>query len=491
MGSRPRFAIAADSPLTVAAGVAVAEAGGNAIDVAVACALSASMAEVLMASLGGSAFVMLQKPGSPAECIDGADRVPLDPWAASDAAVSWDVHLPYGDGISVRAGPASVAVPGMLAALELAWQRHGRLPWPEVVAPALELARSGFPLGRTTAIWLGIAGPLLFHRQEASRLCFCPDPADPPVEGRHFRIPGMDDTLALIAAEGAAAFYEGDIAAAFAATMAAAGGLVRRSDLAAYRAVVRRPLPLNSRGFTLALNPPPAVGGSALGTLIRLLEQAHSSGSAAEPAAQRVHQLAHAQLKLFRLRRAGALRSPHTTHLSVAGNDGSLVAITLSNGYGSGITIPGTGIACNNSLGEPELNPGGFLAAPGGSRLASNMAPTLARHPDGRAYALGSPGASRITTALAQVWQRLTQEGLDPAAALAAPRLHVNSEREPPLLLCEPGLDCRLVEPEFEIRRYEQPDMFFGGVKLAGLGADGSLLACADERRHGAIALVP
>jgi gamma-glutamyltranspeptidase/glutathione hydrolase len=504
-----RAAIAADSPLTVQAGVAIAEAGGNGVDIAVAAALTASLAEILMCSLGGSGFLLLETPGSPPEAIDGADAVPSGHRHGAEGRW-WDVHLPYGDGITVRAGPASVAVPGMLAALHLAWQRHGSLPWRELVAPALELARTGFPLGRTTALWLSIAGALLFDRQAASRACFPVDPADPPREGRWCRIPGMAASMELIAEQGAAALYRGDLAAAFAAEMAATGGYVSREDLAGYRARVRRPLELRSQGFRLALNPPPAIGGLALGSLIRLLEL--DPPSPASPAERCLHHI-QAQLALFALRRDGAidpglssqqaeallapavlrrhlaaLGSPHTTHLSVATQEGTLVAVTLSNGYGSGITIPGTGIACNNSLGEPELNPHGFLAAPSGSRLVSNMAPTLARHPHGHGFAFGTPGASRITTAMAQVWARHTLEGLPLEEAIAAPRLHVQAERDPALVLCEPGLVLSLPEPAMEVRRFAAPDMFFGGIKLAGSSAAGELQAYADSRRQGAVA---
>ncbi len=501
-------AIAADSPYTAEAGVAMARAGGNAVDIAVAAALTATLAEILMASLAGSGFLVLDLPGRPVETIDGADMVPSGHRLGRDPHC-WAVHLPYGDGIDVRAGPASVAVPGLLAALHLAWRRHGSLPWAELVAPALDLARSGIPLGRTTALWLEIAGPLLFARQAASRASFPCDPADPPRAGRRLRIPDLAHSLEAIAAGGADVFYRGELAEAFAREMAATGGLVTREDLAAYRAEVRRPLRLRARGTVLDLNPPPAVGGVAVGSLIRLMEE--SWRGEATPA-ERVAAQVRAQQVLFGLRRsghlhhamgeaecrallapgllrrhAGAMASPHTTHISVATADGSLVALTLSNGYGSGITIPGTGIPCNNSLGEPELNPAGYLAAAPGSRLVSNMAPSLVRLARGGRVALGSPGASRITTAMAQVWSRLTLEGLPPEEAIAAPRLHLQTEREPPLLLCEPGLDLSAVAQELEVRRFEAPDMYFGGVKLAGLDGDGQLLAHADRRREGAV----
>jgi gamma-glutamyltranspeptidase/glutathione hydrolase len=519
-----RAAIAADSPLTVAAGECIARAGGNGVDIAVACALAASLAETLMCSLGGSAFLMVRIPGRPVELIDGADRVPgsADGEPNRNGEV-WDVHLPYGDGITVRAGPASIAVPGMLAALDLAWRRHGSLPWKEVVAPALELARRGFPLSRITAAWLQIAGEPLFFRQRESRACFAPDPANPLRGGDRFHIPDMASTLELIAEQGALAFYQGPIARAIDVSMVAMGGLLRWDDLAAYRAKIRRPLVVRSRGFELALNPPPAVGGVALGSLIGLLALAAGGGDG-RPAggpvgdvseALRARRHAQAQQALFSVRRTAlhqipmderqaqallrpehlrrelrALGSPHTTHLSVATASGELVAVTLSNGYGAGITIPGTGITCNNSLGEPELNPGGYLAAAPGSRLVSNMAPSLARHADGHTFAFGSPGASRITTSMAQVWERHTAEGMGLEAAIDAPRLHLNTEAKPWRLLCEPGIDTSLLEKQVLIQKFDRPDMYFGGIKLAGLDQNGQLLAHADQRREGCVAMV-
>jgi len=504
-------AIAADSPHTAEAGLAMARAGGNAVDIAVAAALTATLAEILMASLAGSGFLVLDLPGGPIEVIDGADAVPSG-HRRGRTPHCWQVHLPYGEGIDVRAGPASVAVPGLLAALHLAWSRHGSLPWRELVAPALELARGGIPLGRTTALWLNIAGPLLFGRQAASRASFPCDADDPPQAGRLLRIPGLATSLERIAAEGVATFYRGELAEAFAREMAATGGLVTREDLAAYRAVVRRPLRLRTRDTVLELNPPPAVGGVAVGSLIRLLEESWCPEAApAERAAAQVR----AQRVLFGLRRggvlgaamdeadcrallapgllrrhAGAMASPHTTHISVATADGSLVALTLSNGYGSGITIPDTGIPCNNSLGEPELNPAGYLAAEPGSRLVSNMAPSLLRRADGSRFAMGSPGASRITTAMAQVWSRLSLEQLPPEEAIAASRLHLQTERDPPLLLCEPGFDLSAVPQDLEVRRFEAPDMYFGGIKMAGLDRDGRLQAHADRRREGAVGVI-
>jgi gamma-glutamyltranspeptidase/glutathione hydrolase len=483
-----RAAIAVDAPLTSAAAVAIAEAGGNAVDITVAAALTATLSETLMCSLGGSGFLMVQTAGRPPELIDGADVVP-----SGDPAVAevWDLTLPYGDGISLRAGPGSVAVPGLLACLHLAWRRHGSLPWPELVRPALELARRGWPVGVTTARWLAIAGLPLLGRQPASRACFLAAGERPLTEGERLHFPGMVDTLELVARQGSAALYGGELGAAWAETMADSGGLVTLEDLATYRAVVRRPLRHRSAGFQLALNPPPARGGAALDRLLALMERSPEQRRRGAP--WLVDQ-ARAQLELARWRGGAGRRAPaSTTQISVLTAAGDRVSLTLSSGYGAGITIPGTGIACNNSLGEPELNPGGYLAAAPGTRLPSNMAPTLASHGDGRMLAFGSPGASRITTALAQVWWRYAMEDMDLEAAIAAPRLHVNPHTGArPRLLLEPGFDPQACPSEieaFELRCFDAPDMYFGGVKLVAQLADGSLQALADPRRGGSVAV--
>lgn len=157
----------------------------------------------------------------------------------------------------------------------------------------------------------------------------------------------------------------------------------------------------------------------------------------------------------------------------------------MSMGYGAGVTIGGTGIPCNNSAGEPELNPRGFGAGQPGSRLSSNMTPTVAWHPDGRSLALGSPGASRITTALAQTWLRYALEGATMEQAVAAPRLHVEQWADGLRVQCEPGIDPRLLHDDFLVRPFENLDMFFGGVQLAGRDDRGALHAVADPRRDG------
>lgn len=505
-----KAAIAADSPYTVQAATRLAREGGNVVDIAVGAALAATVAEPLMCSLGGAGFFMLRPAGKAAELIDGADAVPTiheRPVPESDA---WrTVHLPYGDGIAVKAGAASVAVPGTLAAADTAWKRHGQLPWHEIVAPAIELARTWLPAGTTLARWLSMSGRPLFWQQEASRRCFFPDGENVLQESQPFQIPHSADTLQAIADQGARTLYDGDLAATFSRELKNLGGLISRDDLAAYQAIVRKPLALKSRGFQLAMNPPPAVGGAAVGCLIALLD-ANWDSKMSDAERARLHAVSQRHLlglreKVFAdpnfdtctaarfLETTGlsdpwnALQSPNTTHFSVVTSDGGMAAVTMSMGYGAGVVLPSLGIACNNSLGEPELNPHGYHTAPPGTRLVSNMAPTLAWHSDGRRLALGSPGASRITTAIAQTWARFALEDLTMEDAVEAPRLHVEPFDDGLRAQFEPDIDASLVNDDFIVRPFDAPDMYFGAVKLAALDQDGRFHAVADQRRHGSV----
>lgn len=502
-------AIASESPATVAAGRQVAQAGGNAVDIAVGAALAATVSEALMCSLGGSAFIHVKRPGSHPELIDGADAMPRVPETELNRGQrAWrEATVPYGDGISVNVGHASVAVPGMLRALELAWQRHGSLPWAEVVAPGAALARAGTTVGQTLGMWLGMAGKAIFHDQAESRATFFPNGAEPLVQGEFYRPPNLHQSLELVAREGADALYRGDLGAAFADEISGNGGYVTREDLAAYTAQVRRPITLRSHGYQLALNPPPSIGGAMAGSMIQLYDAHWREGMSA---AEKMLLIARIQRTMFDLRHSegsadwGSERaelilqkpwlerffhktfSPNTMHMSVATGDGSVVAITMSNGYGSGISIPGTGIPTNNSLGEPELNPAGYFRIPAGGRLVSNMSPTVVWNDAGMALAMGSPGASRITTTILQGWVRLGFENMGFEDMVRAPRLHVEKIDGEFVLQHEPGIDTSLAGEHFALRRFEGPDMYFGALNVAGLDEDGRLHALADTRRQGA-----
>ncbi len=502
-------AIASESPYTVEAGRQLAEMGGNAVDIAVGAALTATVSEALMCSLGGSAFINIKLPGQRPELIDGADAMPVIPEAdLNNETKAWKrADIPYGDGISVNVGHASVAVPGMLRALELAWQRHGSLPWQQVLEPAIALAKSGTTANQTLVMWLGMAGHAVFYEQQESRETFFPDGSTPLQKDEFYKPPHLESSLEQVARVGADALYRGDLGKAFSDEITGNGGYVTREDLESYEAQVREPIVLQSHGYRLALNPPPSIGGAMVGSMVQMYD---SLWRADMTPAERTALVAQIQRAMFSLRhqegggdwstdRAGQILekdwlqrffhktfSPNTMHMSVATGDGAVVAITMSNGYGSGISIPGTGIPTNNSLGEPELNPAGYFRIPPGGRLVSNMSPTVVWNESGSQLAMGSPGASRITTSILQGWIRMGFEGMGVEQMVRAPRLHVEEVAGEFVVQYEAGIDVSLVGDHFGLREFAAPDMYFGALNVAGVGADGQLQALADNRRHGA-----
>jgi gamma-glutamyltranspeptidase/glutathione hydrolase len=181
------------------------------------------------------------------------------------------------------------------------------------------------------------------------------------------------------------------------------------------------------------------------------------------------------------------LASPSTVHTSAVDTEGNACSITVSAGYGSGAIVPGTGMWMNNSLGEVELIAEGFHGLAPGTRMSSNMSPTVARRPDGSVLSVGSPGASRITTALAQVLINFLHLGMSLREAVAHPRMHVEVFGGEPTIAFEPGLPVEAFDG-MVARRFPDLAMYFGGVQAALWDPIAGLYGAADPRRSGGIA---
>jgi gamma-glutamyltranspeptidase / glutathione hydrolase len=182
----------------------------------------------------------------------------------------------------------------------------------------------------------------------------------------------------------------------------------------------------------------------------------------------------------------GPARSADTTHCSAADSDGRICSITESNGYGAGLVVHG--VMLNNTLGEEELNPLGTHRLPPGSRCHSNQAPTVATG-DGKIVGLGSPGADRITGAIAQTLISLAVDRKSLKEAVSAPRAHLAIKPDGELLCFEPGLPGDALT-EYVPRPYDEPHMFFGAVQAASVADDGAVDAAHDPRRSGGSALI-
>lgn len=515
-GRAPRVAVAAPSERAAAAGSRVAAEGGTAVDAAVAATLVACVTEPGVVSLGGGAFVTLRGPDDAhAVTLDGYVAMPgigLGPEAFGRG--TREVVTAYGGHTAMTVGHGSVATPGVLAALEAAHRRGGRLPWSVVVEPAIEVSRQGFPLGAASDYYFEYVRDDVFGHDPAVRAALHTADGEPIRAGETMVIPQLADFLERVAREGAAALHAGDVARALADDMAANGGLVTLADLAAFEPVARPAVEVDLGRWRFATNPPPSIGGPVLAAMLLLLGDRPAAGWDGEDVASLVRVvravLAHrsaeldvsddraaaGQALLDGVLAAGAhwLAAPSTAHVSTVDTEGNACAITASSGYGAGICVPGTGVWLNNCLGEHELNRGGMHSHVPGQRLPSNMAPTVGRREDGAVLAIGSPGADRITTALAQVMASVANAGYPLQDAIDRPRLHVRRdvdgretlEHEEDLALVA---DLLPAEAELPRRSHHARSMYFGGVAAALLDPDGSLTAAADPRRAGATAL--
>ncbi|TVQ43994.1 MAG: gamma-glutamyltransferase [Gammaproteobacteria bacterium] len=498
-------AIAASSQLAADAGAAVAEAGGNAVDAAIAAALVSANTEPGVCALAGGGYVTIWPPDRPPETLDGQVRMPgagLAPERLGGGAVA--VDMAYGGGVTTLVDAGSVGVPGALAALETAWRRHGRIAWRQLFEPVTHVTQRGFPLPVACHHYLGYSAHPVFSRSPEGHAALHDDSGQLLPPGSPVVVPGLADSLALIGEEGAEAFYRGPLAEAMVAHVQARGGMLTHDDLANCQAIVRPALTLRVGDWQIATNPPPAVGGVMLAAMLLAAGWPLPAGADAGVTA-RLAAIQHWALDFRRTRLHGAqdtgpaltellagvqahgkaaLASPSTIHVSATDRAGLCCAVTLSAGYGSGLIPPGTGLWLNNCLGELELNSRGLVFGPPGTPVPSNMAPTCARHAgDGAALAIGSPGADRITTALFQVLLRFLGGQLPLAAAIAAPRLHLEYRDDRWQAAVEPGLDTRRLD--LPVRAFDALSMFFGGVGATLRDAEGALVAAADPRRAG------
>jgi gamma-glutamyltranspeptidase/glutathione hydrolase len=497
-------AVATTSQLAADAAREVAAGGGNAVDCALAASLLTMNTEPGVCALAGSAFITIWPGGDDPVTIDGNVAVPgagLAEEERGQGAVHVSIH--YGGGIDTLVGPGSVSVPGSLAAIEHAWKKYGATSWEAIFAPAIRATRDGFALPAACRYYLGYSGDCIFDRSDDGHKALHNEDGSLRDAGSTIVIPHLSDTLDAISREGARLFYDGEIAAAISDHCRDGGGMLTREDLSSYRAIERQPLRAEIGDWSIATNPPPAIGGAVLSAMLMAcsdlhdhvwnratLEQLIHSQQACLDFRKRNLDLANdvgaEAARLLESARTGRLlsrwTSASTVHTSVVDSAGTACAITASSGYGSGEMPAGTGLWLNNCLGEIELNRRGLDAGPVGSRLPSNMAPSVARR-NGSVLAVGSPGADRITTALQQFLINYLLFEMPLEEAIAHPRVHIDTSSEEVRLMAEPGLD--LPDTELPLHLFPSLVMYFGGVGAAVFDSKTGLATAADPRREG------
>lgn len=498
-----RVAVAATGAQALAAGLAVADSGGNAVDAALCAAAVALATEPGMVSFGGGCYIAVWPADGDPVVVDGNVEMPGrggDPARRGHGLRK--VVTSYGGGVTMYAGHGSVATPGVVPAFAVANQRFGRMTWAQMLAPAAAAARD-YPIGAAAARYLAFTADNLFATDaEAHGLVTRPD-GSLLTGGEPTSNALLADVLDRLADEGPDLFRTGPVARALAEDMQRRDGLITATDLAEYQPVLRPANRLQVGRWQFGLNPPPAVGGPMLavmlGELARIGEWTWRDAIEIQRAVLGYRLATHdrsedleadgiALLDAVGRHGLSALRgSSSTAHISAVDSDGNACAITMSSGYCAGLCIPGTGILLNNALGEVELNRLGLHATPPGTRLASNMAPTVGRTLAGRVMAIGSPGADRITTALMLVLGQGCLHGQELAAAIANPRLHVRIADDGAVQVeyeRDPQIAAAIAELGLSGHEYGEPHMYFGGVGAALRHEDGRLEAAGDQRRE-------
>lgn len=513
--------VAAGHPLTAEAGAQVLREGGNAVDAAICAVLTSFVCESQLTGFGAGGFMMVH---------EGAGDTLIDFFVAAggaDGAERGAELLPipvYFDETpqTFNCGAASCGVPGTPAGLEHVWRRFGSVPLERLAKPGIELGREGVLLTAEAEYFHEILHPILTSSPESAALY---TPAGRQlVEGDTFHYPEMAEALERFAAEGSEPFYRGETARAVCDWVRERGGTLGMDDMAAYEPIEREPVTARFRGHQVLTNPPPSSGGILIGYSLGLLERLGRSGveeivAVSEAANARrsddFHEGLHDEgyVKRFlasdldavaaRIRggewaggHGGAGGPDHpedrlgsTTHVAVLDADGNCATVTCSNGTGSGVVVPGTGVHVNNMLGEEDLNPHGFHRIPPGRRVSSMMSPTLALRDGEVVLGLGSAGSNRIRSAILQTAVRVLDQGMDAREAVIAGRLHF----EAGTVQAEPGVDDDglddLERRGVPVVRWKRKNLYFGGVQaVARDPASGELSGGGDPRRGGAVA---
>ncbi|MFL5271092.1 MAG: gamma-glutamyltransferase [Anaeromyxobacteraceae bacterium] len=536
LAASPRGAVAAAHPLASAAGAEILREGGNAVDAAVAAAFALSVVEPQSSGVGGGGFALVYT------ARDRRVRV-LDFREVAPAAATADMYTR--PGVAKEAsldGGLAVAVPGAVKGYAELARRFGSRPLARLVEPAARIADDGFTVGRVYAS--RARERLACLRADAASaaefLVKRPDGAAPPAVGDRLVRRDHAKVLRLLGKD-PDAFYAGPLAVRIAAAVKARGGVLTEEDLRRYRVREREPLAGTYRGHRVFSMPPPSAGGAIVLGLLRALEPEEARAGGYRPE-RYLHVMIEAEKRLYAARgarlgdpdqvaeargaaeemaspafaarlRAGLgdratpaddVRAPpapgNTSHLSVVDADGNAVALTTSvNTYfGACVTVPGTGIALDNTMDDFDRAPGvpnafGLVGggpnaiAPGKVPLSS-MAPTFVFAPDGRlALAVGAAGGSRIPTAVAQAILHVVDDGMGIDEAIGAPRLH--EQWRPDAVYVEPnGLEAATAAA-LGARGHKLtflPQRGGGNAQAAAIAPDGLREAACDPRYEGA-----
>ena len=422
--------VAAQHRRAAEVGAAVLEAGGDAIDAAVATSFAIGVVEPWMSGpAAGGAMLIWRAAEGKAHAINYGMRSPreLNPadYPLTGAGKASDL-FPWASVLEDRnvQGATAIAVPGVVAGMGLAHAHYGRLPWKDLVSPAVGLANQGLLVDWFSSLLIASNARVLARDPDAARM-FLDDGLWPIIGGwtatsdRHLEQKAMARTLDRIAEKGAAEFYTGDVARELVKDIRAKGGSLSEGDLTSYRAQMVEPLALPYRGGRIYAAPG-LTGGPTLAHCLELLSQTLKPHAGAPGAASYVaYARALDAAWRARLENTGdeteAPQAPTcTTHFSVVDRKGNMCAVTqtLLSIFGSRVVAPTTGLLMNNGIMWFDPEPGKPNSLAPGKRCLANYCPVLGETADGRRFALGASGGRKILGTVLQISSFMLDHGL-------------------------------------------------------------------------------
>ena len=460
------------SRLASDAGVSALKQGGNAVDAAITTAFALAVTWPSAGNIGGGGFLVYHGEDGHATTFDFREKAPL--------AANERMYLGLDGNVidnSNHIGMLAIGVPGTVAGLWKAHQELGSLPWADLVAPAVKLAREGIPM--SYSLYSGFARSKgRFDQYPSTAAKFFKADGSLYELGETWYQPDLAHTLELIQDNGADGFYKGENASRLAGFMADNGGLITEEDLLKYEAVEREPIRGTYRGYDIVSMPPPSSGGVVLVEMLNILEgydlsdMGHNSAlylhvlteSMRRAYADRAEHLGDPDFnegmpleRLMDKDYASNLRgsidmdqasksdpngfaepyeSEETTHFSVVDKDGNMVSMTytLEFGYGSGIVVEGGGYLLNNEMGDFNAVPGvtntrgligtaANLVAPE-KRMLSSMTPTIVAKDGKPVFTAGSPGGKTIINTTLQLILNVVDHDMNIAESVEAGRIH-------------------------------------------------------------------
>jgi gamma-glutamyltranspeptidase / glutathione hydrolase len=446
--------VASQSGTAARVGAEVLKAGGSAVDAVVATAFSLAAVEPWNSGLGGIGFMVVHQAG--ADRAEIVDFGPIAPYGLDPAAFPLTGHMrtelftwPQVVGDRNMHGPLSFTIPSAVRGYALAVERFGRLPWRELIQPAIGLARAGLPVDWFTTVKVASAAADLRDYEESRRI-WLPDNLPPvcPPDSDSMNLPlgRLAETLERLAETGPTDFYEGEIARSIVADTRAAGGVLSANDLAGCCAHIMPSLEIPYRGVTFQTTPGMTAGPTLAGILRTLGRRKFAGIPDGDYFGALVEALQQAYAE--RLDTMGDVETgsrTSTTHITAIDRQGGIAALTttLLSSFGSRYVLPGTGILMNNGVMWFDPRPGRANSIAPGKRALTNMCPVVVARDGVPWFGAGASGGRRILGAVLQLASFIVDFGMDPEAAAHHPRLDVNGSDR---LGIDRRLPCEITE---------------------------------------------